>query len=137
MAARTCGDRLARLAHELDELLGDVLVALGEREHLEHDDDEVGRDVDHVLHPVGEQPDEVVGGLGAPQLLVQQRHAQVAVVAHDLGEQPLLGAEVVMQQPARDPRLAGDMVERRAGDAALGDRRAHRVDDPLGLVPGQ
>ena len=31
-----------------------------------------------------------------------ERHAQLAVAPHDLGQQPLLGPEVVVQQPARD-----------------------------------
>ena len=67
----------------------------------------------------------------------QPLHPQVAVAADDLGEQPLLGAEVVVQEPARHPRLAGDDVERRAGRAARADRGAHRVDDPLRLLAGE
>src|SRR5581483_6571114 len=50
---------------------------------------------------------------------------------------PLLGAEVVVQQPARDAGVARDVVERRARDAALRDRRAHRVDDALRLLPAE
>ena len=60
--------------------------------------------------------------LRAPgEALLELRDPQVAVAAHDLGEQLLLGAEVVVQQPARDAGLARDVVERRAGDAALRD----------------
>ena len=65
---------------------------------------------------------------------VERGHAQVAVAADDLDEQPLLRAEVVVQQPARDAGLARDVVERRAGGAAPRDARAHRVDDALRLV---
>src|ERR687889_105719 len=36
--------------------------------------------------------------------------------------------------PARNLRLAGDVVERRPGHAAAGDARAHRVHDPRRLV---
>ena len=68
------------------------------------------------------------------ELLVERGHAQVAVAADDLDEQPLLGAEVVVQQPARDAGLARDVVEGRAGDAAPRDARAHRVDDALRLL---
>ena len=90
-----------------------------------------------VLERAAQQGDEVLGRRRAAELLVEQRHAQVAVVPHDLGEELLLRAEVVVQQPARDARLAGDVVERRAGDPALGDRRAHRRDDPRGLLAGE
>ena len=76
-----------------------------------------------------------VGGGG--QLLVERGHPQVGVALDDLGEQPLLGAEVVVQQPARDAGLASDVVERRARDAAQRHRRAHRVDDPLRLLAAE
>ena len=61
-------------------------------------------------------------------------HAQLAVAAHDLGQQPLLGPEVVVQQPAGHARLARDVVERRARHAAPRDARAHGLDDALGLL---
>src|SRR5205085_8462453 len=62
---------------------------------------------------------------------------QLAVAAHGLDEQLLLGAEVVVQQPARDARLARDVVERGPGRAAPRDARAHRVDDALRLAAGE
>ena len=62
-------------------------------------------------------------------------HAHLAVVADHLHEQPLLRAEVVVQQAARDPGLARYVVEGRPGGAAAADARAHRGDDPLCLLP--
>ena len=55
----------------------------------------------------------VAGGGDAEAL-----HPQIAVAPHDLGEQPLLCPEVVVQQPARDAGLARHVVERGAGSAA-------------------
>ena len=75
-----------------------------------------------------------VGALDAGDRLRHPLHPQVAVAPHDLDQQPLLRAEVVVQQPARDAGLARDVVERRAGRAAQPDRGAHRVDDPLRLL---
>ena len=48
--------------------------------------------------------------------LLEALDPHVALAAHDLDQQPLLGAEVVVQQPARDAGLARDVVERRACD---------------------
>ena len=53
--------------------------------------------------------------------LFEPLHAQLAVAAHGLDEQLLLGAEVVVQQPPRDAGLARDVVEGRAGGAAPRD----------------
>ena len=70
--------------------------------------------------------------LGEP--LVHRLVAHLAVLANDLDEQPLLGAEVVVEQPARDAGLARHVVEGRAGCAARADARAHGGDDPLRLL---
>ena len=61
---------------------------------------------------------------------VLRSDADLGVAADDLDQEPLLGAEVVVEQAAADACLAGDVLEGRAGDAALGDAGAHRVDDP-------
>ena len=71
---------------------------------------------------------------GVAERLVEAGDAELGVAADDLDQQPLLGAEVVVEQAAADARLAGDVLEGRAGDAAPGDARAHRVDDPLRLL---
>src|SRR6185436_11755949 len=55
----------------------------------------------------------------------------------DLDQQGLLGAEVVVEQSAADARLAGDVLEGRARDSAAGDAGAHRLHDPLRLLPAQ
>jgi len=68
---------------------------------------------------------------------VERLQAHAAVAAHDLDEQALLRAEVIVQQAARDARLARDVVKRRARRAALGHRRAHRIDEASGLVACQ
>src|SRR3954447_13265456 len=128
------GDVLARAPQQLRELERDLLVAARQREELEHQRDDRRVVDDHVLQRLDEPVDDVVGALGVGELLVDQVHPQLAVAAHDLGEKPLLRAELVVQQPARDPRLARDVVERGCGDAAPRDARAHRVDDPRRLV---
>ena len=68
------------------------------------------------------------------QGVLERRDAGVAVAPDDLHQQPLLRAEVVVQQPARDARLAGHDVEGGAGGAAGTDALAHRGDDLLGLL---
>ena len=69
------------------------------------------------------------------ELLVERGHAQLAVAAHDLDQQPLLGAEVVVQQPARARRASRATWSKvEPGHAAAGDARAHRLDDALGLL---
>ena len=125
---------LARAAQQLGELAGDLLVAPRQREQLEDDGDELGLVLDEALQRGDERIDDVVGIARRGELVVERGHAQLAVAAHDLGQQPLLGPEVVVQQAARDARLAGDVVEGRARHAAPGDARAHRLDDPLGLL---
>ena len=72
--------------------------------------------------------------LAARERVLERGDAGVAVAADDLHEQPLLRAEVVVQQPARDAGLARDDVEGRAGGAAGADALAHRGDDPLRLL---
>ena len=75
--------------------------------------------------------------LAVASWLCEPLDAQLAVAAHRLDEQLLLGPEVVVQQPARDAGLAGDVVEGRAGRPPLGDAVAHRVDDALRLLARQ
>jgi hypothetical protein len=131
------GDLFARAAHELGELRSDLRVAAREREDLERQRHQLGVGAEHRLQRGPQQRDEVRRAGGARQLLVQGRHPQLGVAAHDLGQQSLLGAEVVVQQAARDARVARDVVERGAGDAAQRDRRPHRVDDALGLLAAE
>ena len=66
--------------------------------------------------------------------VLERGDAGVAVLAHDLHQQPLLGAEVVVQQAARDAGLARDDVEGRAGRAAGANAGAHGGDDPARLL---
>jgi hypothetical protein len=131
------GDLLARAAHELGVLGGDLRVAAREREQLERQRQELGVLAQHRLERAPQHGDEVLGARGAGQLLVEHAEPQLGVAPDHLGQQPLLGAEVVVQQPARDARVARDVVERRARDAAQGDRGAHRVDDPLRLLAAE
>ena len=131
------GDLFARAPHQPGVLGGDVLVAPREREQLEDERHEVGVLADRLLQVLRHQVDEVVGRLGRRELALEPLDAQLAVAAHGLDEQLLLGAEVVVQQAARDAGLARDVVEGRAGRAALGDAVAHRIDDALRLLPGE
>ena len=110
-------------------------MAAREGEQLEHDGHELRVVAHRALQRGDELVDDLVGALGALQALAQERQPQRRVAADDLGEHPLLGAEVVVQQAARDAGLARDVVERRAGRAAARHGRAHRVHDPLRLLP--
>ena len=113
------------------------LDALGNETPEMFDNEGRGRLGDHLLQREGEQRDEVVGGRRPGQALVEQSQPELRVTADDLRQQPLLGPEVVVQEPARNARLARDVVEGRAGGAASRDRGAHGVHDPLGLVAAE
>ena len=76
-----------------------------------------------------------LGGLA--ERLVEPGDPVLGVAADDLDQQRLLGAEVVVEQPAADAGLAGDVLEGRAGDPAARDARAHRLDDAARLLPAQ
>ena len=131
------GHVLARAAVEPGHLGGDLVVAPGGGEQLEDERHEPGVVLHHVLQRANEHVDEVVGRVGVGERLVQRGEADVAVAAHHLDEQALLGAEVVVQEPTRHARLAGHVVERRAGRTAARDAGAHRVDDARSLLAGK
>ena len=137
LRAQELGQALALAAQQLRELRRDLLVAPRQREQLEDQRDEAGLVADEVVERRDEPRHEVVGRARVCELLVEQRQAHVAVAPHDLDEQPLLRAEVVVQEPARHASRARDLIERRARRTALADRRAHRVDDPRRLVAGE
>ena len=84
-----------------------------------------------------EDVEDVVDRLRLGEPLVEPGDADLRVAADDLDQQPLLGPEVVVEEAAADARLAGDVLEGRAGGAALGDAVAHRVDDALRLLAAQ
>ncbi len=104
LSRSSAADLLAQAAQQLAELRGDLLVAARQHEQLEEQRHEAGVVAHDVLEARDEDRDEVVGGLRLRERRVQRRHPHVAVVAHDLDEQPLLRAEVVVQQPARHAR---------------------------------
>ena len=56
---------------------------------------------------------------------------------HHLDQEALLGAEVIVEEAAADPGLAGDVLEGRARRAAASDAVAHRVDDALRLLAAE
>ncbi len=119
---------------QLRQLGGDLLVVAPERVQLEQDGEELGLVGEHLLQRQRERAEQRVGAVDAGDRRAHALHAQVAVAPHHLDEEPLLRAEVVVQQAAGHAGLARDVVERRPGRAARADRRAHRVDDPLGLL---
>ena len=104
------------------ELGGDLGRAARGGEELEVQRDERRVALDEVLERGDERGEQVVGGARVGERGVERGEADVGVAPDDLDQQPLLGAEVVVQQPARDARLAGHVVERRA-------RRAARATD--------
>ncbi|MBA2515693.1 MAG: hypothetical protein H0V26_15420 [Solirubrobacterales bacterium] len=54
----------------------------------------------HVLERAHEPFGQVVGARGGGECRIEGRQADVTVAPDDLGEQPLLGREVVVQQAA-------------------------------------
>ena len=87
-------------AGEPRHLGADLDVAPGQREQLEHQRHVAGVLTDHVLQRPDQRVDEVVGGVGVREGLVQERDPQLGVSADHLDQQALLGAEVVVQQAA-------------------------------------
>src|SRR4029078_1844382 len=79
----------------------------------------------------------VVARLRLGAAVAEPRDADLGVAADDLDQQPLLGAEVVVEEAAADARLAGDLLERGPGRAALGAAVAHGIDDALSLLAAQ
>jgi hypothetical protein len=131
------GHVLADAPVERGQLGRDLGRAAGGGEELEVQRDEGRVPLHQVLERADQHVQQVVGGAGGRDSLVERGEPQVGVAPHDLDEQPLLGAEVVVQEPARDAGLARDVVEGRARRAARRHRRAHRVHDALRLVAAE
>jgi len=124
----------ARTATELSELGGDVGVALGQRHHLvEHHHGGVSRAL-QLLEGRHQRGQHLLGAAGTGHRRLHPLDPHLALAPHDLHQQPLLGGEVVVQQPPGDAGLTRDLVEGRPGDPARGDADPHRLHDPLGLV---
>ncbi len=131
------GDVISRPPEQRPDLAADLLVAAAGGEQVEEDDEEPRIVLDQVHQARDEDVEDAVDVGGAAQRLVEHLDAVLAVAPDDLDEQPLLGAEVVVEKPAADAGLGGDVLEGRPGDAPLGDRIAHRVDDAAGAVAAQ
>ena len=123
---------------ELADLALDVGVAAAGAEQLVEEEEEAGFVLDHVGEAGDEDVEDVVDA-SSPRPAARRagRSADLGVAADDLDQQPLLGPEVVVEEAAADPGLAGDVLEGRAGGAALGDAVAHRVDDALRLLAAE
>src|SRR6201999_3895504 len=129
---------LAPAAVELGQFRPDLLAVARRADELADRGRPAGLLVlDELLQPGHQRSDHLVDAGRARELALDPLDANLAVGAHDLYEQPLLRPEVVVQQAARDARLARDVVERRSGRAAFRDARAHRLDDALGLLAFQ
>ena len=59
------------------------------------------------------------------------RHELRRGALEDRFRQPVLAAEVVVQQRLVDARLGGDVLHARAGGAAADEHGVRRVEDPL------
>jgi hypothetical protein len=110
-------------------------VRRGEQLEVQRHERRVARD--ELLERAHEHVQQVVGALCGGDRLIERGEPQVRVAPDDLDQQPLLRAEVVVQQPARDAGLARDVVEGGARRAARGHGGAHRVHDPLRLVAAE
>jgi len=121
----TCGVLLAQQrrharAHariEARQLLADLLVAARRAEHLVQNRLAPSVLVHEVLELGHERLDHGVDRLGPREPLLELGHSQSGVVADGGGKQPLLGSEVVVEQPPRDARLPRHAVERGPGGA--------------------
>ncbi len=122
---------------ELADLVLDLGVSATGAEELVEEEEEAWFVLDQVGQIGDEDVEHVVHGLGVAKRLIEAGDADLRVAADDLDQQPLLGAEVVVEQAAAHPGLAGDMLEGRAGGATHGDALAHRVDDALRFFPAQ
>ena len=112
---------------ELADLVLDVGVAAAGAEELVEEEEEAGIVVDHVGEAGDEDVEDVVGDLRLREHLVEAGDAEFGIAPHHLDQEPLLGPEVVVEEAAADPGLAGDVLEGRARRAALWRRcRASR-----------
>ena len=127
----------AGAVEELAELALDVVIAAAGAEQLVEDEEEAGLVLDHVVEAGDEDVEHVIRRARFPQRVVEPGDADLGVAADDLDQQPLLGAEVVVEEAPADLRLGGDLLEGRARGAAFGDALAHRVDDALGLLSAE
>ncbi len=100
------GDVGAGAVEELADLALDVGVAAAGAEQLVEEQEEAGLVLDQVGEAGDEDVEDVVDGLRLVQRLVEAGDADLGVAADDLDQQPLLGAEVVVQEAAADARLA-------------------------------
>ena len=89
----------ARPPSQLRQLGGDLVVALGERQHLV-DHHRGGSVAEQLLEAPHERVEHALGVAGAADRLLEALDPDVGLAPHDLDQQPLLGAEVVVQQPA-------------------------------------
>src|SRR5215211_8435961 len=134
LLAQRLGEVAAPAAVDLGKLGPDLLAVTGCAQHLVGHRLAARLLLDELLEPVDEGLDNRIDGVGAREPLLHRLDLHLAVVTDDLDEQPLLRAEVVVEEPPRDAGLAGDVVEGRGGGAPCGDARAHSRDDPLRLV---
>jgi hypothetical protein len=77
---------------------------------------------------------ELLDRVGVGDDRVVEQAVQLAqVVGHRQDEQLLLGGEVAVDQPARDPHVAGDLLDRGVLHAALVEQRP-RCRDQIALA---
>ena len=111
LGAEDGGDVGAGRLEELADLVLDVGVAAAGGEELVEEEEEAGIVVDQVGEALDQDVEDVVGGLRRAEHLVEAGDAQFGIAADDLDQEPLLGPEVVVEEAAADPGLAGDVLE--------------------------
>ena len=137
LGAEDVGDVGAGRLEELADLVLDVRVAAAGAEELVEEEEEAGVVVDQVGEALDEDVEDGVRGLRLGEHLVEAGDAEFGVAPDDLDQEALLGAEVIVEEAAADPGLAGDVLEGRARRPAASDAVAHRVDDALRLLAAE
>src|SRR6202012_2714664 len=100
LAAEDGGDVAAGRLEELADLVLDVGVATAGAEELVEEEEEAGVVVDQVGEAGDEDVEDVVRGLRLREHLVEAGDAEFRVAPHHLDQEPLLGAEVVVEEAA-------------------------------------
>lgn len=98
--------------------------------HRDRGADDRADERDELLREAAQHDARIGRGIDARELVDERRDDQIAR-AHRRGEKLLLGREMAQDRRRGDLQLRGDVRQRRAGEAALGEGRAGGFEDLL------
>ena len=113
LGAQDLGDVRSGAVEELRHLALDLGVAATGGEQVKEQNPESGVVLYRVLEVRNQDLEQLVGRRRIAERLVHPRDPVLGVAPHHLDQQGLLRAEVVVEEPAADARLAGDVLEGR------------------------